>query len=301
MMKRIILIAVGAWCAVGGAFAQNNPYISLQGAVEGPQGLTVAQPRTILAVDVTVECERTVAGPYARYAQKFLGLRAPLSDKTGWTVKDARTSLADTETALFAGAPALAKTQTYDYSESDDEFPRVQVDKVGVGVPTLEDASREAAKTIYALRRHRMDLITGEAGENVFGAGLQAALDEIDRLEQRYLELFLGKRTIATASHRYIIYPQADKLKYVVCRFSATAGRLPASDLTGDMVLLEISPTDPQTTGIAASQREPSVVSCRVAAPSECRIISGGREFETVTLPIFEFGRTIYVAVPRRK
>ncbi len=300
-MKRIILLAAGALFAVGEASAQNNPYLSLQGAVETQYGLTVAQPRTILAVDVEVECERTLAGPYARYAQKFLGLRAPLTDKTVWTVKDARTSLADTETALFAGAPEPAKKRTYDYSEADDEFPRVLVDKVGIGVSTLEDAAREAVNTIYSLRRHRMELITGEAGENVFGAGLQAALDEIDRLEQRYLELFLGKRTIVAMSHRYIVYPQADKMQYVVCRFSPTAGLLPASDLTGDMILLEINPTDPQTTGIAASEREPSVVSCRVAAPSECRIISGGREFETVTLPIFEFGRTVYVAVPRRK
>lgn len=300
-MKRIIFLALGAWFAVGGASAQNNPYISLQGAVETQYGLTVALPRTILAVDVEVECERTLAGPYARYAQKFLGLRAPLTDKTVWTVKDARTSLADTETALFAGTPAPAQKQTYDYSEADDEFPRVLVDKTGIGVSTLEDAAREAVNTIYSLRRHRLELITGEAGENVFGAGLQAALDEIDRMEQSYLELFLGKRTFAASSHRYIVYPQADKMKYVVCRFSPTAGLLPASDLTGEMILLEINPADPQTTGIAASEREPSVVSCRVAAPSECRIISGSREFETVTLPIFEFGRTVYVAVPRRK
>ncbi len=33
--------------------------------------------------------------------KKYLGLRAPLTDKTVWTLKDARTSLADTETALL--------------------------------------------------------------------------------------------------------------------------------------------------------------------------------------------------------
>ena len=66
-------------------------------------------------------------------------------------------------------------------------------------------------------------------------------------------------------------------------------------------MLLQINPTEPQTTNIAASEREPSVVSCRVAAPSECRVICNGRQFESVTLPIFEFGRTVYVALPRRK
>ena len=62
----------------GGVSAQ-NPYISLQGANETAGGLTVAQPRTILAVDVTVEHDVTLSGPYARYAQKYLGVRAASS------------------------------------------------------------------------------------------------------------------------------------------------------------------------------------------------------------------------------
>lgn len=54
--------------------------------------------------------------------------------------------------------------------------------------------AQDAANAIFSLRRHRIDLVTGEAGENVFGAGLKAALEEIDRLEQEYLSLFLGKQ-----------------------------------------------------------------------------------------------------------
>ena len=65
----------------GGVSAQ-NPYIALQGANETASGVSIAQPRTILAVDVTVERDQTLTGPYARYAQKYLGVRAPLADKT---------------------------------------------------------------------------------------------------------------------------------------------------------------------------------------------------------------------------
>ncbi len=298
-MKRIFIATCALFGAIG--ISAQNPYISLQGASENAQGLTVSHPRTILVVDVEVECDRILAGPYARYAQKYLGLRAPLTDKTVWTLKDARTSLADTETALFAGALKAPEKQIYKYTEAEDEFPRVLIDKTGIKVSTLEEAASEAVNTIYSLRRHRMELITGDAGENVFGEGLKAALDEIDRLEQSYLELFLGKRIVTTSSHRYVVYPQTDKQQYVVCRFSAADGLLPDNALSGDMVLLQINPTEPQTTNIAASEREPSVVSCRVAAPSECRVICNGRQFESVTLPIFEFGRTVYVALPRRK
>ena len=168
-------------------------------------------------------------------------------------------------------------------------------------VLALEDAPREAANTILSLRKHRLELITGEAGENVFGEGLKSALAEIERLEQSYLELFLGKRIVTTETRRYVVYPQADKKQYIVCRFSPAAGLLPESDLSGDMVLLQIEPSGNTSNALEASAKETNVVACRVADPSVCTVIAGGREYARAVLPLFEFGRTINVALPRRK
>ena len=64
---------------------------------------------------------------------------------------------------------------------------------------------------IFSLRRHRLDLVTGEAGENVFGGGLKAALDEISRLEQEYLALFLGKQYRQTVAREYNALPSKDE------------------------------------------------------------------------------------------
>lgn len=90
---------------LSGGISAQNPYIALQGANETAGGITVAQPRTILAVDVTVECDVTLSGPYARYAQKYLGVRAPLTDKTTWSVTGAQIALLDGDTYLNAAAP----------------------------------------------------------------------------------------------------------------------------------------------------------------------------------------------------
>ena len=67
----------------------------------------------------------------------------------------------------------------------------------------LQTAARNAAAAIFSLRKHRLDLISGEAGENVFGAGLPVALERLDRLEQEYLELFLGRRVVTTETRRF--------------------------------------------------------------------------------------------------
>lgn len=300
-MKSILSTLALVVCAAG-ALAQ-NPYIALQGAVESADGIVLSQPRTILAVDVTVERDRTLSGPYARYAQKFLGVRAPLTDKTTWRVADASIALLDGATYLDAAAPAADAQRRLSHAEGEEEeFARLQIDKTAMTVEALEEAARSAANTVFALRRHRMELITGEAGENVFGEGLRAALEEIARLEQSYLELFLGKRVVTTQTRRYVVYPQASKKQYVVCRFSPAAGLLPESDLSGDMVLLQIEPSDAApVTELEAGPKETSTVKCRVADPSTCTVIAAGSELARAVLPVFEFGRTIEVALPRRK
>ena len=176
--------------------------------------------------------------------------------------------------------------------------PACRPDKNDMTVLALEDAARaEAAQyDLFAPQATVIELITGEAGENVFGEGLKSALAEIERLEQSYLELFLGKRIVTTETRRYVVYPQADKKQYLVCRFSPAAGLLPESDLSGDMVLLQIEPSGNTSNALEASAKETSVVACRVADPSVCTVIAGGREYARAVLPLFEFGRTINVA-----
>lgn len=288
------LLALALVLCSGAAVAQ-NPYIALEGASDSERGIVVSQPRTVLGVDVTVACERIVSGPYARYAQKFLGVRAPLTDKTSWSLANAAVSLLDARAVLEAPAPAAPERRVAAYALSDEDFARIQPDKTDMTAPALEEAARAAATTIFSLRRHRLELITGEAGENVFGEGLAAALAEIGRLEQDYLELFLGKRVSTTETRRYVVYPQPDRKQYIVCRFSPADGLLPESDLSGDMVLLRTDPCEAQTAGLEADPKARETVACRVAAPTSCTVIHAGREYGRAVLPVFEFGRTIRV------
>ena len=148
----------------GGVSAQ-NPYISLQGANETAGGLTVAQPRTILAVDVTVEHDVTLSGPYARYAQKYLGVRAPLTGKPVWSVTGAQIALLDGGTDLNAAAPAPASTRVLSHTASENKFARLQPDKTDMTTPALEDAARTAAAQIFSLRRHRIEDSDAEDGK----------------------------------------------------------------------------------------------------------------------------------------
>lgn len=298
-MKKLLPVLALLLC--GTALAQ-TPYIAIEGAIDGPDGIVVSHPRTILAVDITVERDQILCGPYARYAQKFLGVRAPLTDKTLWSITGTQITLLDGATYLNADETATAGTRTVRHASSDTEFTRIQPDKTDMSTPLLEDAAKAAAERIFSLRRHRLELITGETGENVFGGGLDAALKEIGRLEQEYLELFLGKRILSTETRRYVVYPQSDKKQYLLARFSSAAGLLPDSDLSGDIVLLQIERSGATVAAdLEAPAKETAVLKCRVADPATCTIICGGREYARAVLPVFEFGRTVNVALPRRR
>lgn len=298
-MKFLSLVSALLFCMAG--VSAQNPYIAPLGASEGPEGATVSDPRTTLVVDVVAECDRTVAGPYARFAQKYLGVRAPMTDKAAWSIRSASVALFDPARFFGSGVSGGSERHVTAHAVSDEGFARIQPDKVTMGVQSLEEAARSAANTIFSLRRHRIELITGEAGENVFGEGLRAALDEIARLEQEYLELFFGKQIVTTESRRYVVYPQSDKMQYIVCRFSSVDGLLPESDLSGDMVLLQIVPSGSSATDIEEAGYKENYVACRVADLSTCTVSCAGRECARVVLPVFQFGRTVRAALPRRK
>uniref|UniRef100_UPI0040567A86 DUF4831 family protein n=1 Tax=Alistipes sp. TaxID=1872444 RepID=UPI0040567A86 len=295
-MKRLGLILL----LLGGAFSLSaqEGYIQVEGLVEGADGPRYHLPQTTLAVDLTLSCEEVVAGPYARYALKYLGVRAPFSDKSTYKLLEAHT--ARYEPALpMAAEPAAPQTVEEEYMHPERGFALLAVDRLELNAPAQEEAARQAAARIFSLRRSRLDLITGEAGEHVFGEGLQAALDAIEEQEQALLELFLGRHTTTTTTHRFELTPTADKRQYILCRFSEQDGLLAADDLSGEIVLLEIQPGEPY----AVEEAQPKVESvvCRVAAPSTCIVQSAGKELSREVLPIYAYGRTVRVAVPRKK
>lgn len=87
---------------------------------------------------------------------------APLTDKMSWAVTGASVALLDPKACLDAPAPAQPSRTVMSHATSEDEFSRLQADKNDMAVLALEDAAREAANTIFSLRRHRIELITAK-------------------------------------------------------------------------------------------------------------------------------------------
>ena len=92
-MKKI-LVLIAAMLTVSTVAAQqtiNNHLVGVATTADGTQQLT--EPSTFIAVDITVEQEQIIPGPYARYAQKLLGTRASLVERSSFAVTDASIGL----------------------------------------------------------------------------------------------------------------------------------------------------------------------------------------------------------------
>ena len=252
----------------------------------------MSDPSTSVAVDLIVEKEQTVVGPYARYAQKFLNMRGSLVDKTVYSLKGVKLAVTGGEDVIADAVPAAEVTET-SYMGSASEFAKVLPDRMSATAVSEE----EAAQAIFSIRKHRMDLITGEAGENVFGAGLKDALAALDAAEQEYLELFFGKRVVTTSVERVVIPMIEGVQSYAVARISSSAGVIAADAKDGDAVTLEVAPSGRARLSsiVEADPKSKTAVKVRVADPSTCTVKVGDKVLTSAVLPLFEMGRTAYI------
>lgn len=296
-MKRIISLMSLAVLACGAATAQNTPYKAVVGTyVDASGALAVSDPSTSVAVDLIVEKEQTVVGPYARYAQKFLNMRGSLVDKTVYSLKGVKLAVTGGEDVIADAVPAAEVTET-SYMGSASEFAKVLPDRMSATAVSEEEAAANAAQAIFSIRKHRMDLITGEAGENVFGAGLKDALAALDAAEQEYLELFFGKRVVTTSVERVVIPMIEGVQSYAVARISSSAGVVAADAKDGDAVTLEVAPSGRTRLSsiVEADPKSKTAVKVRVADPSTCTVKVGDKVLTSAVLPLFEMGRTAYI------
>ena len=302
-MKRVIFFIALILCSITSLWAQNNTTCTVIGARYNPAGeLVISDPSTTLQVQLTVEKVQTVVGPYAKYAQKFLDVRPALVGRTSYAVTDAKIELAQPKTK--ANGKSRNHTRVDSYLGSDTEFARISAERTSSTIMSTEDAAQQAAQAIFSIRRHRMELITGEAGENVFGAGLKEALEALDKKEQEYLELFLGKKITTTSTHTYTIPLVVNVTEYNIARINAQTGLQPATASEGDVIKLSLTPSAETKFNyineVEATNKLATAV--RIANTSTCIIVVGDKSVgDTATLPIYELGRTAYILTPTKK
>lgn len=198
--------------------------------------------------------------------------------------------------------PLYGTTEERSGLADDESFGELPVNRTSAVEKSTEQMAADAANAIFTLRKRRFDLVTGEMGENVFGAGLATALKEMDRIESEYLALFIGKRYTQRIVKTFSVLPSAQGTA-IVCRFSPTKGVVPETDLSGRPIVIEMteeagtSENGLSGGGSGGSRKGAVSVRYRVPAVQIVKLVDGNDELARERIPVFQMGKVTYAPV----
>lgn len=154
---------------------------------------------------------------------------------SGTLASEATANLTSTETTLYRSV----RTEGGGYD-------RVAVRQSQVVEKSTEKKAQEAASMILSLRENRLNIITGNTDATFSGDALRAAVEEIGRLEEEYMRLFIGTVSSSVQAMSFDVVPASgpEEELTMAFRISDSHGLLPPDDITGRPVVMEIVPED---------------------------------------------------------
>lgn len=314
-----------------------------------PEGfLTYSLPSTTIVLEVEAIQEKFYVGPYARYAEKYLGIKARQKDETTFQLTEIKmTPLVEADQtkryttsvkkgqidATFLKLSSVGLISFSDAKFGDESvwrFPtETQGDFSGKGVSsnltsqsatlyrsdnsasaydkvsvqqdmlvekTPEQRAAETANMILKLRKQRLQIVTGDTDATYSGEAMGTAIGEITRLEEEYMMLFTGYSEYQTQTMRFEVVPQADKTDqmYIAFRLSDTSGLVPADNLSGKPVIMEIVPqefADPTVSEVEVKNAKEVLAYYRIPAICTVKLMDGANLLLQSRMPVYQLGR----------
>ena len=344
-MKRYII----ALLALSAIFA---PSVSNAQDKADPSGyVTYSLPSTVIALEVDAVQEKFYAGPYAKFAEKYLGIKARQKDEASYQLTSVKmTPYVEADQSrrysleLPKGqGPAFLKltaqglvsisdggssestnwrfptagkgdfsdkgvssnltsesTTLYRNDKKESEYNKVSVQQNMIVEKSLEKKAAETAQMILDIRDQRLRIVTGDTDATYSGAAMGAAIDELTRLEKEYMTLFIGYSEYQTQSMSFDIVPSADRESqmYVAFRMSENGGLVPADNISGKPVIMEIVPQTFAQPEVEKEKKDKEVgVYFRIPAACTVRLLDGMDLILQSRMPIYQLGRESSIPV----
>ena len=314
-----------------------------------PEGfLTYSLPSTAITLDVEAVQEKFYAGPYAKYAEKYLGIKARQKDETTFQLTKIKMvplleadqsrrysinvkkseidatflKLSSVGLVSFSDAnfgdesvwrfPTEGKgdfsgkgvssnltsesTTLYRNSKTESAYNKVAVQQNMVVEKSAEQKAAETAEMILRLRKQRLQIVTGDTDATYSGEAMGAAINEITRLEEEYMTLFTGYSDFQTQNMRFEVVPEAglESQMYVAFRLSDTAGLVPADNLSGKPIVMEIVAqpfAEPELPAEQSKNKKEVEAYYRIPAVCTVKLMDGANLLLQSRMPIYQLGK----------
>ncbi|WP_320018004.1 DUF4831 family protein [Labilibaculum manganireducens] len=179
--------------------------------------------------------------------------------------------------------------------ETDTAFVKVPVLEKQALVKSLEEKAEEAAHQIFKLRKRRFKILT--ANYEVLppdGKAYEIIIKELEKLENDYLSLFVGKRVGFQENFQFLYTPKNGENGGVIFRMSQQAGPVGVNDLGGKPIRVDFKNLEITrelaiipTVGIVPQKQ----IFYRIPGMADVSISNGKEILFQNRMPIAQFGK----------
>lgn len=167
--------------------------------------------------------------------------------------------------------------------------------KAGSDFKSMEEKAAEAAKDILKLRKKKAYLLAGKDDKFLpDGDAYKVMSSELDRIINNYVALFAGRKIHRQHHLSFQVIPDGKNGKAMVAfRFSPTAGVLPASNVSGKPIMLELEPNSDLKQKIestVAPEITTKGIYYRIPVVTQARLLNGSDILAHAKMNIAQFG-----------
>lgn len=240
------------------------------------EGITYVLPKTVLTATVTYNQYVQTPGPYAQFAERFLGLSTviqneqtthelvsvtltstPVPDQTAWFHAKPTDSkhpvdihLSPEGFLLGSNKPTMASPSNTERQASaikETNKKSTQTQPTSILTRDMQQATSTAklaemaAAQLFTIRETRMSLLQQETEHTpADGMAFSLILEELNRMETYYMEQFTGNKTCITLVKQIDFEPKREE-EVVLFRFNQQNGMVDKNDLSGSPVSIKLT------------------------------------------------------------
>lgn len=292
------------------------------------EGAVYTLPKTLLTATVTYKQVKQTPGPYAQYAERFLGLNSVIQNEqttyeltgvelTTTAIPDPdawfHTKSADSKHPVSVDlspegfllgcnlpspvSPSSIKQPITDKEPSD--IASAQTKPSSIFTRDMQQATSTtklaelAAAQIFTIRETRMSLLQQETDHTpADGRSFSMVLEELNRMETYYMELFTGSKTGKELVKTIEFEPKREE-EAILFRFNQQKGLVDKNDLSGNPVTIKLAKKSiPDMSSLKKRvEKKPSKpgVYYRIPCPTSVTVFDAQNTYvqETVSIPQF--------------
>ncbi len=215
-------------------------------------------------------------------------------------LKDVENRMVDFKDLTVYGNIGFVKDTLYRLVFKDSAFVKVPMLKNQAQAKSLDEKAEEAADFIFEIRHQRLLFISGENNPLPEGSSVKLALNELNRLENEYLSLFIGKTYNDTVHYSFEITPTGNEVedRTTIFRFSKEYGLFNESIVEGTPVIIEFQPGGSSGMVSKLGEEKPSSVSenklfYRIADKTNVRVSMANQPLLQERIHIYQYGKVV--------